>query len=500
MYTRVLLLCIGLLGTQVSKAQDRVSEEDVNVQKLFIEAYKEKLLENYDEAINLYEDIVKLNIDLSPAYFELSRLFLLQDDVSNAINNINKAIELEPDNFWYQKILIEIYQKTGKFEDAASVYEKLIKNSKNIIDNEIYYEWADQLVKANKLDDAIEVYEKLESKTGFNEDIARRKQSLFLEAGDTKKAKKELDRLINAFPHEIKYRELLAKFYEQFGEVSKARKTYEEILKIDPNNQLARISLNGRTANNKSGKNTNEDLISLFQKNDVALELKINKLKALLESYNSTARNISIEELVALSSILETNNQNESQVLVLHGEVLLVSGNAKDAETAFKKAIDIDDSMYTAWEKYMGILSLNEDYTTLEKVSEEAIDFFPNQLTAYFFYGKSQIAQEKYDRGIDYLKEAIFVAAKDPLNLSIIHKLLAEAYDGKSLASEANKYRQEFDNSVVHKDPEMLEQLGDFTFLFGAIDEAVEYWNKALQAGNTSNNLKNKISNRNLYE
>ncbi len=479
--------------------QDRVSEEEVNVQKLFIEASKEKLLERYDKAIELYEEIAKVDRNIPAVYYELCRLHLIKEDLTSAITEINKAIGLDPENIWYKKTLVEIYEKNGRFEEAAEVYEDIVKNSNKTI-NEDYFAWADLLIKANKLEEAIDVYDSLESITGFKEDVVRKIQSLYLQNGDTKKARKELEKLIDAFPAQVNYQELLAKFYEQFGEASKAKRIYEDILKIDPDNQVAKMALVGPTQNKKKSEGGSADLKTLFQRSEVDLQLKIEKLRELLSSLKSKMDPVQLNELLELSNILKEKYPVEAEVLLINGEVHWLKGQLEEAEGLLKKAVDIDDTVYRAWELYMSVLAQQKKYSTLAEVAGGAVDYFPNQISAYLYYGKAHIEENKAEDAIDYLNEAVFIAIDNDLNQALVHHLLANAYELKGNSSKSEDYRQKVLNSSASSDPTILEQFGDMVYLLGEAEEAVVYWKKSEQAGNNSSKLKTKILNRKLFK
>lgn len=46
----------------------------------------------------------------------------------------------------------------------------------------------------------------------------------------------------------------------------------------------------------------------------------------------------------------------------------------------------------------------------------------------------------------------------------------------------------------------LLEHYGDVLFMTGDIDEALEYWNKALEKGSDSKTLHQKIKDKKYYE
>ena len=90
----LLLLGIGLPAS----SQERVSEKEINLQHIFIEANSAKLIKNYDEAIKLYKNVLDVDKNNSAAAYEISRLYFHKEDLENAFSFIEKAINFEPKN------------------------------------------------------------------------------------------------------------------------------------------------------------------------------------------------------------------------------------------------------------------------------------------------------------------------------------------------------------------------------------------------------------------
>ena len=66
----------------------RVSEAEVNTQKVFIEANREKILGNYENAAYLYKEVLKKDGKNHAAYYELARIHDVLDQDSEALKAI----------------------------------------------------------------------------------------------------------------------------------------------------------------------------------------------------------------------------------------------------------------------------------------------------------------------------------------------------------------------------------------------------------------------------
>ena len=199
---------------------DRLTQADVELQQKFIEAKREMILEDYAKAIELFSQVLATDKTNAAAAYELARAHDMMSDSEKAVKYAKHAVENEPDNEWYQMFLGDLYQQENKDAEAAMVYGGLIEQDP---DNDyFYFKQAYFLVRSNQPEEAIKVYENLEKRIGINEELTRRKHTLYLGIGNYKKAAKEIEELIEAFPHKIGYRHLLAGFYEQIGDNAKA--------------------------------------------------------------------------------------------------------------------------------------------------------------------------------------------------------------------------------------------------------------------------------------
>ncbi|MEM6317808.1 MAG: hypothetical protein AAF960_09060 [Bacteroidota bacterium] len=237
----LLLLLIGQCTIGWAQVSERYTEEEVNIQKLFIEANREKLLRKYENAAFLFEEVTKKD-KMNPApYYELAKVYDILDESDKAIKNIKTAIRLDGNNNWYRIFLAKLHEKNDLDTEAAKVYEQLVqRDPKN---DYFYYQWAYFLVKSGQPDKAIIVFSNLEEVVGINEDIIQRKHKIFHTLGKKKEAAKEYAKLVETFPDNIPYKHQLARYYEQIGSRKNAKSIYQQILAMSPEDTRASIAL-----------------------------------------------------------------------------------------------------------------------------------------------------------------------------------------------------------------------------------------------------------------
>ena len=80
-----------------------------------------------DEAIDCYEKLLEFDENKAPVYYELGHLYLAKDDKINSVSAFKLAVELAPDNPFYNNSLAFAYSKAELFEDAIEHYKKAIE-------------------------------------------------------------------------------------------------------------------------------------------------------------------------------------------------------------------------------------------------------------------------------------------------------------------------------------------------------------------------------------
>lgn len=403
-------------------SQDRVTESQVQRQQIFIEANREKLLGNYDKAIEAYKNVIKDDPRNHAAAYELARIYDLRSEWNEALRYLKIATDNDPANEWYQKLMADVLEKTGQNIEAAKIYQALVERFPG---NEYYYfKQAFFWVKAGDNAKAIEVYDALEAITGINEEIVRRKHSLYVSANDERNAARELERLVEAFPRNIEYRRLLAGYYEKIGDSEKVKEVNKAILQIWPSDAKANLALAGSDVQNNDDIGYLESLAPVFEKSDVELDLKMGKLIPLINKVVDTGDKDLAAAALRLSEILERVHPAQAKTYAASGDLLFYSGQLNEALAKYKKTLQLDKSVYLVWEQMMRIHLQLRNYSTLQQVSEQAIDLFPNKALAYYYNGLSNRKLGFYNEAVTVLEQAFRMAGSNsPLKLDILLQL-----------------------------------------------------------------------------
>jgi tetratricopeptide (TPR) repeat protein len=407
---------VGLLLTlPLAVDAQQINEKDVVLQEKFIDANRERILGNLDKAIPLYEEILKEDPDNHAVAYELARVYDTRDEGDKALELIRKAIAAAPDNEWYQRFLADVYQKQGKNQEAAALYESLAKKEPN---NDYYYHrWAYFLVRANDISKALKVYDDLEKRTGIHEELIRRKHALYVGMGNNKKAADELERLIAVFPNNVDYYHLLAGFYEQIGEEDLAKQIYRRLVTVAPEDAKATMALAG-TPKGSSNAASDEvqhlrSLRPVFEKPEVSLDLKIQKLLPFINKVMDSGDSILGAVVLELTQVLEAVHNDEARAYAASGNLWYALGNPAKALEKYEKTLQLDDTVFPVWEQLLHIQQAAGEYEALRKSSENAMDIFPNKAFLYYMNGIANDELNEPEEALRALEQATRMAGND---------------------------------------------------------------------------------------
>jgi tetratricopeptide (TPR) repeat protein len=420
-----LLLISSLVIAQ--KPLKQTTEKEINLQGVFIEGIKEKLLGNNEEAIALFVQVLTEQPKNDAALYELGQLYKKTGDRLKARNHAKKAVILSPENVWYSTFYAEILAEDAEYEQAAEIYKNLVTRYPN--QQEYYYEWAYMLIKAEKPNQAIKVYDNLEKIIGVNERTSKRKYSLYLLEGKAKKAEGELVKLVKEYPYEVAFHQLLAEYYEQNGKEAKAKKVYENILEIAPDDPVANLALAETFKLNGEEEKYLNAIVGLFKNPEVNIDLKIRELVPYIRKMPELKNKPSIQKkLFNLGKILTETHPDEAKAYSVYGDLLYHANENEKALAVYQSTLKRDKSVFVVWEQVLYILLDMKDGKQLSKLSEEAMDVFPNQATVYYMNGIAQGMLGKHKDAIDILDQSYMMAGRNKSLKSSIYSAMGVSY------------------------------------------------------------------------
>ena len=551
-------------GSNLAKGKDAdtgtklTEEQRVTMDRTFMEGQRAKAIEDYDEALKKFQEVVKIDPKNADAHYEISTLLYGANKFDEALAESDQAVKLSPTNKWYLGQMAAIQMKKNNAKDAIKSYEQLIKLNPNDPDN--YFDLAYLYLQTNQPDQAIRTYDLFEKNYGLEESVVMQKERIYLKQNKFDNAVAEIQKLVDAYPGEVQYMGMMAELYSLNNKKEKATELYQKILEIEPDNAQALMATADISAAKGDSTARFQGLKKVFANEKVSIDIKVKMLYPYIQFYE--LKQDKIKEAFELADILVTAHPNDAKAYAIRGDLYYIDKKDSIALPSYLKALELKKEVFTVWQQVMLIYNAKRDWTSLAKISTDAMELFPNQAVIYLFKGGAEYQMKEYDKALKAFTKGERMANDNPQLKAQIYSNLGDTYHSlnrdlesdsayekslkldpenayvlnnysyylslrkanleraKQMSAYANKLDPDNDSfmdtyawilfqlgefkeartfqerAVVKSptNPTLLEHLGDILIQLGDKDKAVEYWQKAKSAGSDSKTLDTKIS------
>lgn len=544
---------------QEKQEKESLSYQDsLAITSKFIEAKKEALLGNDELAIKLYKSVLEEDPKHDATLFELSRMYSQLSEFNTAVDFAELAAEANPDNAWYRKMLVDLYQRTGKLEKSRVQLQWLVEHEKNTL--QYFRDWYQLERYLENYEEALKIADSIENITGVTEKSILRRIRLLQELEEYEKATKETEKLLRLDDSNPDYyRELIA-LYNQTNEQKKALKAIKAFKRTGKDQGWADLMLARQYQAIGNNEASFEALKSAVSNPNLTIDAKV---EVLMSYYIVTEATDSLKDQAAiLLNKLEEAHPDNPITYSVQGDFHVKNEDYKKALSSFEKVIKLDSTKYPVWEQTLRLqFQLGQNKKT-SQYAKRALKIYPTQPILYFLKGAAHTRRNEHQKATEVLEKGLYFVADSQLKVDF-YSYLGDNYHqlGKYDASD-NAYEKalqiapdnnyvlnnfayylslrkenlekalEMSKKVVSQYPdnptyldthawvlfqmerydkalkvfekalinggdnsaEILEHYGDCLFMAGKKEKAVQYWKKALNKNPDSNKLQQKVN------
>jgi len=467
------------------------TEADISSQTDFIEAIALKMSGKYEKEIELLEKLLISQSNNDVIYYELAIAYWNLEKLDLANKNMEKALKFNPDQIAYWELKADIEEQGENFSSRTATLETLIRldpdnraHYKKLFDNAVYIQNAEF---------ALEVLEREEKKFGFNKELADRRIEVLKLNRDLYGIEQTLIALSDSEPKNVAYLLRLASFYKKSNNAKAASKYYSKVLVLDPDNPIANLASVGGDIDKVDESSYFRAIKPLIENENIELDAKIKELIPYISKMPLDKNDNYNVSLFDILSSLKNLYPQEAKVHSILADYYFNSRQLSEARKEYAKTIDLRDNVYQVWEQLMRTLYYTEDYMELEKVSEECIDLFPNETSAFYYSALAAMYGNKMAAVDDLIEEGILVSTGSPEKQLQMKGLEAHKYFVENNSDAAFKLVNALYGKENISDPEILKLMGDIMESKKEFKAAVKYWNSAFSNGYYSPKIKEKL-------
>lgn len=445
--------------------------ENFNFNLYFLEGNKQKMLGNYDAALLNYSNALKVDKTQAAAYYEMAVILNMLQDYSAAMEYAQKSIIVDQTNNEYYRLLMAIvYINNNLLSKSADVYKDLIKLYPRKM--EYYFELANLYVKMDKVKDALKVLDNVEKIFGIIDVVSLEKEKYFLYLGDKNSALKEIQKLCNAYPNDVKFKTILAESYVNVGDMGAAGKIYAELEKETIEEGLLYFSIADFYRITKNYDKSFEYLGKGFSCEDIELDFKMKIMISMLE--NMRGDKYFLAKIKNLLEILVSSYPDDLKVKALYSDYYVFVGDLKSAQRELDIVLEKEKDKYQIWSQALYVdYSLN-DMTSMYIRGKEAVELYPNFLEFYKYYIVAAYFTENYKDVVTAVNYASILAINDQSVLLNFLSMQGDAYHKLGQDHESDSIY----DMVLYKDMNYVSVLNNYSYFLSIRGERLD---KALE-------------------
>jgi tetratricopeptide (TPR) repeat protein len=447
----------------VKLAQHLVKEHPENPDFLFELADAYLVQDKYSDAIRIYDEIENQMGISEEISIQKQKIYAAQNKPLKAAAELEKLAAAFPDQSRYQALLAEMYMAAKMPDKALAAYQRLAEIDPtnpyiHISLSDFYRQQGDKQRSFDELKLGF-ANPSLDIDTKIRVMLAYYSMSEIY-AGMKDQAIELAHILITTHPKEPKSHSMYADFLVRDNKLEDARNEFRVVISLDSSKYVvweSILQIDAQLADYKSLKNESERAIELFPLQPLpyllngAAYTQMKKYQEAVNSFNTGLK------------LVTENDQLLAQFYAYLGDAYNDQKDTEASDKAYDKALLLNPNDPYVLNNYAYFLSLRgknlEKAETMAKKSTESDPKNPSNIDTYAW---------------------------------VLYKL------GKYEAAEATMLKAlELQEKA---DPIMLEHYGDILYKLGQTDKALEYWQKAASAGEGSEFLNKKITEKTLYE
>ena len=460
------LIALALLGGSLAVHADR-EDSLQSYNYFFLEAMRQQDMGNLTAAFDLLRHARDLNPAAPEVYYQLAAFYVDMKKDALAREYFEKAASLDPENSAYQEKLGKLYVSQKDYPNAIKAFERLYEANKTRSDvlQLLYQLYGSQ----NDYKMMIKCLERLETVEGTSEQISLSKMQIYEQMGEKRKEYDELKALVDGHPLDLNYRVMFGNWLLQNGKKKEALQKYRDVLKEDPDNSLAKVSMMDYYNNIGDKASVKTILRDLLQSPKAAQTLKLELLRQVIASSQKDNNPDSTEVLRLFSEALAVPQENADIYMLKAAYMSFLKLPKPDITRVYERAIEIEPDNSSARIALIQNIWDTHDYDKVIAICRPAIEYNPDEILFYYFQGMAQFQKHDNNAALETFRKGVgqIKPDSDPSIVSDFYGIMGDILHEKGLNKEAF---QAYDSCLQWK-PDNVAALNNYAYYLSQANE-----------------------------
>ena len=363
-----------------------------------------------DDAIKMLLPIVELDPTNDAAYYYLAQSYIKKKEPDAAELYLQKAVELDRNNFWYRQSLATLYAATSRGELAISIYEQLLIDFPKKSD--IYFELVELYAAMGEIDKALETIEEVEKVFGVTEALAVYRFNLLRMTERQEEAFKSLEAYNEKYSSPYVLSTLADWHISQYND-STALAYYNEALDLDSSYAPAQLGKAEVLRMRRDYGGFFSMLNKLVRNEETAVGVKTDYLMAVVQRTEPKFLRTFSSELDTVMTGLISKHAKDSAALELAGLWYYKTSRNEEAARYFKINANEHPSSLNAAAGYVEFLMYAEMWDDLASEGRKAFEVFPSEPAFLELASIGDYNMGRYDEVMELCDKVLEVAPRD---------------------------------------------------------------------------------------
>ncbi len=391
----------------------------------FYEGLKQKENQQFDQALETFRMCIDIDSLDAGVQSEMGILYSSIGLTDKAIDYLERAVKLDPKNWWYGIRLISIYTNLKKWQKAIGLANVLQRTYPN--KEEVYSMLGDLYKETKEYEKAIAAYDKLEQLTGIEESTSFEKIQLNLISNKLTKVIVEIDKLIKKYPTESRFKVLRGDIFMQQKMPDLAFEAYQKVLAEDPQNAYVYVSLSDYYKSVNNPELAMSAIMNALKSEQLDVETKVEVLGQFVDKIMQDTTKL--DQAESLFKLLVERYPMEEQVHGYYALFLQFRNRNQEATSELETMLNINPKNEQTWLRLIQINTLEKDYNNLLTLTSRAAESLPNVPIWYFYKGIAQYQLNDYVGALTSYQNALPLLTKEQMALkSDLHAQIADVY------------------------------------------------------------------------
>lgn len=467
-------------STQSNDTTTLSYEQERKFDIFFYEAQRQQMNGNHTAAYELLNYCNRINPNSAQVLYELSSYMRYLKQADKSLAYLKKAVELSPDNYWYQNALVQIYVNNNEVDSALYVLNNMAKQFPKKSD--VLMMLIDLYTAKQDYSNVIKTLDLLETKEGKSEQISIEKFRAYVQMKDEKNAFREMRDLAEEYPNDLRYKVLIGDLYLDNDKPEQALKIYQEVETEDPTNPNVMISLASYY------EKTNQDSLCMLQFEKLITNSRIDEdvrfqvMQSL--SYQSIKNSEDSTRMLRIFRKALSFPQTNTKMAELCARFMVSRQMPADSvKPVLNMMLDIDPENDLARNQLLSYAIEEEDTAGIIKVCKPAVDYSAADPVYYYYLGVAYFQQDKKHESIEVFNKCLeHIDDKTPLTLiTNVYAIRGDLYHD---VGEDEKAFESYDSCLIYRpdDPLVLNNYAYYLSLQKKdLDKAAEMSLRSLE-------------------